>query len=287
MSEKGKDNNNRQEQKKNSTPLWNGNGRGEHERIELPHLAETRRQRDPGHRLAPAACIPAPSTRGSPASERPVEARATEESGYAPRHLAPKEKTNENVATARSAGARRESSPESGGSLGQEAQDSGAAWGRGARRRAGPGGGGHRQWDGEGTGGRGLERWGGKAYLYTWIWTGEGGRPMCISPVGLDARVPNGSQVTFTLFSNAFTVTSVTMLNPHCYLENQPVALKKQKLSPSHWTAPASYFETSKKNLFKPDSMDLDGALLGGSLTGIMSIAATQIIIKKKLCDFR
>jgi hypothetical protein len=214
MSEKGKDNNNRQEQKKNSTPLWNGNGRGEHERIELPHLAETRRQRDPGHRLAPAACIPAPSTRGSPASERPVEARATEESGYTPRHLAPKKKTNENVATARSAGARRESSPESGGSLGQEAQDSGAAWGRGARRRAGPGGGGHRQWDGGGHGGARPGAVGGKGVFIYVDMDGRGRETHVHKPGG--ARRSSAKWLASYLypFSNAFTVTSVTMLNP-------------------------------------------------------------------------
>jgi hypothetical protein len=67
--------------KKKSVPLSHGNARNEHGRIEpcphliSPHLTKTSRRRDPGHRRAPTATIPAPSTRGG--SKQTCEARTT------------------------------------------------------------------------------------------------------------------------------------------------------------------------------------------------------------------
>jgi hypothetical protein len=67
---------------------------------------------------------------------------------------------------------------------------------------------------GEGTGGRGLERWGGEGVFIYVDMDGRGRETHVHKPGG--ARRSSAKWLASYLypFSNAFTVTSVTMLNP-------------------------------------------------------------------------
>jgi hypothetical protein len=214
MSEKGKDNNNRQEQKK-TAPRF-GTETEEVSTRELSCLTSPRRAaseiRATGWRRPPASRRPARAARRPPSDLS--KHGATEESGYAPRHLAPQRK-NKRKCGDRPLGGRAARELTGVGRIswaGSPGQRCSVGKGRSPTSGAG-------RWGppSVGRGGHGGARpgavGGGKAYLYMWIWTGEGGRPMCISPGG-GARVPNGSQVTFTLFLTLLLSPRLPCLTP-------------------------------------------------------------------------
>jgi hypothetical protein len=213
MSEKGKDNNNRQEQKK-TAPRF-GTETEEVSTRELSCLTSPRRA---------ASEIRATGWRRPPASRRPARAARRPPSDLS-KHGPPRKAVTLRVTSPQRKKQTKMWRPPARRARGERAHRSRAdLLGRKPRTAVQRGEGALADERGRAVGAtvsgtgraRGGEAWsggGGKAYLYMWIWTGEGGRPMCISPGG-GARVPNGSQVTFTLFLTLLLSPRLPCLTP-------------------------------------------------------------------------